>query len=138
MDILNGFIKLFDEICEWITSKFNTEPEIQTLLPKHIYDIYYHFMLLKKEGEMKNIHIGNLEIDSFNMKLDNTPYTIKIYKENNTIYTNLYYELDGIFDIVKHKNFCTIHNTYESIEEEIEAISDFLDVNDFVLISIGE
>ena len=123
MDFLVNFMKdaskLFDDIYEWIVNTLTGENVTQTtILPSHIYDIYYHFKLLKKEGELKGIQLGQLELDFFDIILDGTPYIIKVYKKDNKICTNLYCN-NEVFDI---EEFYTDHQTYESIKNEISDI----------------
>jgi hypothetical protein len=127
METLNNFMRdasrLFDEMCEWITNKLNNDDRNNvTLLPQHIYDIYYHFKLLKKDGHLKYIQLGQLELDFFEIIINRSPYIIEVYKQDNKICTNLYFENEPFGE-----DFYTEHETYESIDNEISYISDYLD-----------
>jgi hypothetical protein len=121
--VITRVSRFFKNIWEWIKSLFCGEPDEGYLLPSHMYDIYYHFKILEKDGKLENMVVGKLESNYFHVQIKDTYYYIKIYKENDTIYTDLYYKQLILEPDEYHKK----HTRYGSLEFEVlRAEKDYL------------
>ena len=117
--ILKNIKKFLSKISNWIISLFNSSSDNDTLLSPYMYDIYYHFKILEKDGKLNGLIVHSLYIDFFDIRIQNTEYLIRIYKHDDDICTDLYYRNN----IIGYNEFHKEHKTYKSLENEITKIS---------------
>ena len=77
--ILKNIKKFLSKISNWIISLFNSSSDNDTLLSPYMYDIYYHFKILEKDGKLNGLIVHSLYIDFFDIRIQNTEYLIRIY-----------------------------------------------------------
>ena len=119
---LNDASTFVSKVYIWIISAFkNDDIIVNNSLPTNCYDIYYHFKILEKNGNLYGLTVEKFNYpDSFYLTVPGTSYKIRISKTDNDVFTSIYFDEQlSDFIYLGYVNGYLKHSTIASLNNEI-------------------